>query len=107
MALKITDENVKELIAAGGPVVIDFSATWCGPCKALAPVIDELAEEYAGRVTIGKYNCDEENDFCSEEGIRSLPTILFFKNGEKTDLRLVGGQKADAVRAKIEELIAL
>lgn len=107
MALKITDENVKELIAAGGPVVIDFWATWCGPCKALAPVIDELAEEYAGRVTIGKYNCDEENDFCSEEGIRSLPTILFFKNGEKTDLRLVGGQKADAVRAKIEELIAL
>ena len=107
MALKITDENVKELIAAGGPVVIDFWATWCGPCKALAPVIDELAEEYAGRVTIGKYNCDEENDFCSEEGIRSLPTFLFFKNGEKTDLRLVGGQKADAVRAKIEELIAL
>lgn len=107
MALKITDENVKELIAAGGPLVIDFWATWCGPCKALAPVIDELAEEYAGRVTIGKYNCDEENDFCSEEGIRSLPTILFFKNGEKTDLRLVGGQKADAVRAKIEELIAL
>lgn len=107
MALKITDENVKELIAAGGPVVIDFWATWCGPCKALAPVIDELADEYAGRVTIGKYNCDEENDFCSEEGIRSLPTILFFKNGEKTDLRLVGGQKADAVRAKIEELIAL
>ena len=107
MALKITDENVKELIAAGGPVVIDFWASWCGPCKALAPVIDELAEEYAGRVTIGKYNCDEENDFCSEEGIRSLPTILFFKNGEKTDLRLVGGQKADAVRAKIEELIAL
>lgn len=107
MALKITDENVNEIIAAGGPVVIDFWATWCGPCKALAPVIDELAEEYEGRVTIGKYNCDEENDFCSEEGIRSLPTILFFKNGEKTNLRLVGGQKADAVRAKIEELIAL
>lgn len=107
MAFQFTDENVKELINSGKPVMIDFWATWCGPCKALAPVIDELAEEYAGRVTIGKYNCDEENDFCSEEGIRSLPTILFFKNGEKTDLRLVGGQKADAVRAKIEELIAL
>jgi len=107
MALKITDANVKEIIAAGGPVVIDFWATWCGPCKALAPVIDELAAEYEGRVTIGKYNCDEENDFCSEESIRSLPTILFYKNGQKTALRLVGGQKPDAVRAKIEELIAL
>lgn len=107
MALAITKENFDEVSNSNLPVVIDFWATWCGPCKALAPVIDELAEEYAGRVTIGKYNCDEENDFCSEEGIRSLPTILFFKNGEKTDLRLVGGQKADAVRAKIEELIAL
>lgn len=107
MAFTFTDANINEEIASGKAIVVDFWATWCGPCKALAPVIDELAAEYEGRVTIGKYNCDEENDFCSEEGIRSLPTILFFKNGEKTNLRLVGGQKADAVRAKIEELIAL
>lgn len=73
---------------------------------AMAPIIEELAKEYEGRAIVGKYNVDEENDFCTENGIRSLPTILFFKDGKKTDIRLVGGQKADAIRAKIDELIA-
>ncbi len=106
MSFKFTDENVNEIIASGKPVVIDFWATWCGPCMAMAPIIDELATEYEGRVLIGKYNVDDENDFCSENSVRSLPTILFFKDGKKTDLRLVGGQKADAIRAKIDELLA-
>lgn len=107
MAFQFTDSNVNEIIATGQPVVIDFWATWCGPCVAMSPIIDQLAEEYDGKVLIGKYNCDEENDFCSENGIRSIPTILFFKNGQKTDIRLAGGHKADAIRAKIEELLAL
>lgn len=107
MAFTFTDANVNETIATGQPVVIDFWATWCGPCMAMAPVIDELANEYEGRVVIGKYNVDEENDFCTENGVRSLPTLLFFKDGKKTALRLVGGQKADAIRAKIDELLAL
>ena len=94
MAFTFTDANVKETIATGQPVVIDFWATWCGPCMAMAPVIDELAKEYEGRAIVGKY-------------VRSLPTLLFFKDGQKTALRLVGGQKADAIRAKIDELIAL
>ncbi len=106
MSFKFTDENVNEIIASGKPVVIDCWATWCGPCMAMAPIIDELATEYEGRVLIGKYNVDDENDFCSENSVRSLPTILFFKDGKKTDLRLVGGQKADAIRAKIDELLA-
>ncbi|MBD5234744.1 MAG: thioredoxin [Bacteroidales bacterium] len=105
--MTFTDENVAEIIASGKPVVVDFWATWCGPCMAMAPIIEELAKEYEGRAVIGKYNVDEENDFCSENNIRSLPTILFFKDGKKTDLRLVGGQKADAIRAKIDELLAL
>ncbi len=105
--MTFTDSNVKEIIASGEAVVIDFWATWCGPCMAMAPVIEELAKEYEGRAIVGKYNVDEESDFCTENGIRSLPTILFFKNGKKTDLRLVGGQKADAIREKIDALLAL
>ncbi len=105
--MTFTDSNIEEIIASGQPVVVDFWATWCGPCMAMAPIIEELAKEYEGRAVIGKYNVDEENDFCSENNIRSLPTLLFFKDGKKTDLRLVGGQKADAIRAKIDELLAL
>ena len=107
MAFQFTDKNVNEVIATGQPVVIDFWATYCDPCMAMAPVVDEIAKEYEGRAVVGKYNVDEENDFCSENGVRSLPTILFFKDGKKvSDIRLVGSQKADAIRAKIDELIA-
>ncbi len=105
--MTITDENVNEIIASGKPVVIDFWATWCGPCMAMAPTIDALAKEYEGKVVIGKYNTDEENDFCSENGVRGLPTLLFFKDGKKTAIRLTGAQKPEAIRQKIEELIAL
>lgn len=74
---------------------------------AMKPIVEALAAEYEGRVVVGKYNCDEENDFATECGIRSLPTILFFKNGVKTAIRVVGAVKADALRAKIDELLAL
>lgn len=107
MALKFTDENVRAYIESGKPLVIDFWATWCGPCMAMAPVIDRLSEEYAGRVEIGKYNVDEEGDLATEFRIMSLPTILFFKDGKKTDLRLVGGQTEDTLRAKIDSLLEL
>ncbi len=107
ITMTFTDENIKEIIASGKPVVVDFWATWCGPCMAMAPIVEQLAAEYEGKAVVGKYNLDDENDFATECGIRSLPTLLFFKNGEKTPLRLVGGQKADAIRAKIEELLAL
>ncbi|MCM1032926.1 MAG: thioredoxin [Odoribacter sp.] len=107
MAFTFTDENVKEIIATGQPVVIDFWATWCGPCMSMAPVIDRLAAEYEGRVVIGKYNVDEESDFSTENRIMSLPTILFFKNGQKTELRLAGSQNESKLRETIEKLIAL
>ncbi len=73
----------------------------------MAPAIDQLAQEYEGRVEIGKYNVDEEGDISSEYRIMSLPTILFFKDGKKTDLRLVGSQSIDNLRAKVEQLLAL
>ena len=89
MAYHFTDSNVKEVIESGKPVVIDFWATWCGPCMRLAPVVEELAEEF------GQYR------------IMSIPTILFFKNGEQVrDLRMTGATK-DELRARIQKLIDL
>lgn len=107
MAFTFTDENVKEIIASGKPVVVDFWATWCGPCVGMAPVVDRLAQEFEGRAVIGKYNIDEESDLTNDYRIMSVPVFLFFKDGKKTDIRLVGSQTEDTLRAKIEELINL
>ena len=107
MATIFTDENIHEIIAGGKPVVVDFWATWCGPCRAMSPLIDELAEEYEGRVVIGSYNLDDENDFASENRVMSLPTILFFKDGKKTPLRLAGSKSRETLVEKIEALLAL
>ncbi len=106
--MTFTDENVNEIIASGKPVVIDFWATWCGPCMKMAPLIEELAKEYEGRVVIGKYNIEEETDLPGEYAIRSIPTLLYFKNGEMIkDLRMAGSQSREAVVANIEKLLAL
>ena len=107
MALQITDENAREIIESGKPVIIDFWATWCGPCVAMAPTIDKIAEDYDGRVIVGKYNMDEQNDLAVECRVMALPTILFFKDGKKTTLRLAGSQSYDAIKEKIEELLKL
>ena len=108
MAIEFTDATVKDIIASGEPVVIDFWATWCGPCMRLAPVIEELAAQYEGKVKIGKYNIEEENDLSTEYRIMSIPTILFFKNGEQIrDLRLAGSQTKATLEAQIEKLLAM
>ena len=82
MVLEITDSNIKDMLAEGKPLVVDFWAPWCGPCKMMLPIVDELAAEYDGRVLIGKLNVDENPDTCEEYGIMNNPTMLFFKNGE-------------------------
>ena len=107
MALTFTDANVNEYIESGKPVVIDFWATWCGPCKTIGPYIEELAKEYEGKVLIGKYNVDEENDLAIKYRVMSIPTLLFFKDGKKTDLRMAGSQSKKDIEAKIQELLAL
>ena len=97
MALEITDNNFKEILAEGKPVVIDFWAPWCGPCKMVGPIIEELAGEYEGDV-------DENGDVAAEYGIRNIPTVLFFKNGELVD-KQVGSAPKPTYAAKIEALL--
>ena len=82
MALEITDNNFKEILAEGKPVVIDFWAPWCGPCKMLAPVIEEIAEEYGDKIKVGKVNVDEEAALSIKFGVMSIPTVILFENGE-------------------------
>lgn len=104
MALEITDSNFREILAEGKPVVMDFWAPWCGPCKMVGPIIDELATEYEGKVIIGKCDVDENGDVAAEYGIRNIPTVLFFKNGELVD-KQVGSAPKSAYVAKIEAIL--
>lgn len=105
MAIEITDANYKELMAdTSKPVVIDFWATWCGPCRMVGPIIEELAAEYEGKVVIGKCNVDDNEDLTMEYGIRNIPTILFFKNGEVVD-KLIGAQSKEKFVEKFEALL--
>ena len=104
MALNIKDDNFEAIVAEGKPVVLDFWATWCGPCKQIAPYIEELAEEYKDKVNIGKCDVDENGDVAAEYGIRNIPTVLFFKNGELVD-KQVGSAPKPTYAAKIEALL--
>ena len=104
MAFAFNDENSKPEIESGKPVVIDFWAEWCIPCKKIAPIIDELAEQYEGRVKIGKYNVEESSDVATEFGIRSIPTILFFRDGNLVD-KNVGSISKSNLEEKINALL--
>lgn len=104
MALEITDSNIQEYLDGGKLVVVDFWAPWCGPCKAIAPVIEELANEYEGQVVIGKCDVDENTDLSTQYGIRNIPTILFFKNGKVVDKQVGAATKAvltDKIKAHL------
>lgn len=104
MALEITDATFEEVLKSDKPVVIDFWAEWCGPCRMVGPVIEELATEYADKVVIGKVDVDSNDEITSKYGIRNIPTILFFKNGEIID-KQVGAAQKSVLADKIEKML--
>ena len=100
----VTDLNAQQIIESNQVVLIDCWAPWCGPCGQIAPIIDELAEKYAKKASIGKLNIDENPCFIQNHAIQSIPTLLFFKNGKKVD-QLTGLQSIQVLTKKLDELI--
>jgi len=103
-AIEITDANFEEVIATDKPVLIDFWAEWCGPCKMIGPVIDEIANEYDGKAVIGKINVDSNPNISAKFMVRSIPTILFLKNGEVVD-KVIGAAAKSVLTEKIDSAI--
>jgi thioredoxin 1 len=103
---EFTDSNfATDVIQAGEPVLVDFWAPWCGPCRQIAPTIDQLAEENAGSVKIGKVNIDENPNVAQEYGVSSIPTLLIFKGGEVVN-RVVGAQPKSRLQQLLDEVLA-
>lgn len=97
-AIEITDANFETILASGKPLLVDFWAEWCGPCKMIGPSVEELAKEYDGKAIIGKVNVDNNPNTAAKFGIRSIPTLLFFKDGQVVDKQI--GAVAKAALAK-------
>ena len=104
MEVKITNENFESFKNGNLPLVVDFWATWCGPCKAIAPIVGELAEEYDGKVVVGKCDVEEADEIAMQFGIRNIPTILFIKNGEVVD-KFVGATTKAKLKEKFDTLL--
>ncbi len=102
MALEITDANFQEVVLdSDKPVLVDFWATWCGPCRTISPIIDELATELEGKAVVGKVNVDDNSEIPQNYGIRNIPTLLLFKNGELVD-KMVGVVPKSQMIEKLE-----
>ncbi len=95
----------KEVLESSIPVMVDFYADWCGPCKMVAPVVEELAKDYEKKIKVGKLNIDDGQDIAGELGIMSIPTIMFFRNGKKTG-QVVGAQSKSALDSQIKKHLA-
>ena len=105
MAINITEENFDQVVLKSEtPVLLDFWAEWCGPCRMISPIIDELHQEFEGKAIIGKVNVDEASSISSKYGIRNIPTLLFIKNGEVVD-KHVGAASKEDLSAKLLDIL--
>ena len=105
MAEVITDRNFSERVKGNSkPVLVDFWAPWCGPCRAISPIVEELSEEFKGRVDVFKCDVDENSDIVAEYGVRNIPTLIFIKEGKLVD-KLVGATTKSAIIEKINSLL--
>lgn len=100
MALEITDANFEEtVLKSSKPVVVDFWAAWCGPCRMVGPIIDEISNEYAEKAVVGKVDVDANQEFAAKYGVRNIPTVLIFQNGEVVDRQVGVATKATYAEA--------
>lgn len=104
MALAITKDNFQEVLSSELPVVIDFWAEWCGPCRMMSPIVEELAKEYEGRAIIAKCDVEENDEVTMKYGVRNIPTIVFVKGGELKD-KQVGACSKEVLAGKIDKLL--
>lgn len=104
MEVTITTENFESYKNGELPLVVDLWATWCGPCRMLAPIVSELASEYEGKIVVGKCDVEENEDIAMEFGVRNIPTILFFKDGKLVD-KFVGAAKKAVLDEKFQALL--
>ena len=104
MEIEITTQNFNEIISQGKPVLVDFWATWCGPCKRLGPIIEELAQEYEGKAVIGKCDIEENDELTEKFGIMNVPTVVLLKDGKEVD-RVVGLAMKNIYQDKLNALL--
>ncbi|MBQ2150925.1 MAG: thioredoxin [Bacteroidales bacterium] len=104
MEITATNENFKEIISGNQPVLVDFWATWCGPCRMLGPTVEAVAKEYDGKVTVVKCNVDDCEDLSMQFGIRNIPTLLFFKDGQVVD-KLVGNVPKAEITSRLDAIL--
>jgi len=103
--VELTSDNFKsEVLESDLPVMVDFFATWCGPCKMVSPIVDQLSGEYEGKIKVGKLDVDQAQDLAGKYGVMSIPTIMFFKGGEKVS-QIVGALPKDKLEGSLKEVL--